>query len=424
MIAESFGAYNLGLSMTAHDIRLANRANPSPPRSRSASHRLDGSDLPELAKRLVIFTPAAAEISALLAKARLHIDGLTTDEVVHKAVRHNPDSFWAICGRDRFDLSAPAGDGFLAVLSLNHEGMTKLLDGSLDTKNPDHKYLARQSEKPAGIYVWAIYARGITAAGIPLVFQKFSTPLLSDCDIYAKAATDDGCRILSAVGFRKGAEYGNQISSEIYMFSRDVTDAKAAARGSRTKAKKVSVSVARTMEDLARVYSVRSAVYIGEQRCPYDEEFDGNDFSASHLIGYLGNEPVGCLRIRYFAGFAKLERLAVREEARMTGVASQIVDAALTLCKKKGYQKFYAHSQTRLVGFWERHGFFSTNSSRHFQFSDMDYVEVFRDTEREPSAIELTTDPHIMIRPEGIWHTPGILEQSARRGARDMVLAT
>lgn len=387
-----------------------------------ANHRLDGSGLPDLAKRLVIFTPAAAEISALLAKARIHIQGLTTDEIVHNAVRHNPDSFWAICSRHRFDLAAPSGDGFLAVLTLNHEGMIKLLDGSLDTRNPDHKYLARQSEKPAGIYVWAIFARGVVAAGIPLVFQKFSTPLLADCDIYAKAATEDGSRILGAVGFRKGAEYDNHVSSELYMFARGSSEAYGAFRGSDSGSPKTTVSVARTMEDLARVYSVRSAVYIGEQECPYDEEFDGNDFSASHLIGYLGKEPVGCLRIRYFAGFVKFERLAVLERARLSGVASQIVDAAIALCKRKGYQKFYAHSQTRLVGFWERHGFFANNSSRHFQFSDMDYVEVFRTTEPDETALAIDTDPHILIRPEGFWHTAGILDHSAKRGARTSVV--
>ena len=36
---------------------------------------------------------------------------------------------------------------------------------------------------------------------------------------------------------------------------------------------------------------------MGEQQCPYWEEFDGNDYSASHLIAYVDDEPVarcGC----------------------------------------------------------------------------------------------------------------------------------
>ena len=75
----------------------------------------------------------------------------------------------------------------------------------------------------------------------------------------------------------------------------------------RTDRPRLSVTVARSLEDMMRVMTIRSAVYMAEQECPYDEEFDGNDFSATHLIGYVGNEPAACLRIRYFADFAKIE---------------------------------------------------------------------------------------------------------------------
>jgi predicted GNAT family N-acyltransferase len=80
--------------------------------------------------------------------------------------------------------------------------------------------------------------------------------------------------------------------------------------------KEIGIKVADCIEDMMKVFSIRAAVYIAEQECPYQEEFDGNDFSGSHLLGFVGDEPVGCLRIRYFADFAKLERLAVRKEYR------------------------------------------------------------------------------------------------------------
>src|SRR4051794_24719610 len=66
-------------------------------------------------------------------------------------------------------------------------------------------------------------------------------------------------------------------------------------------------------------------------RCPYEEEFDGNDFSATHLIGYVGNEPAACLRVRYFADFAKIERLAVRREFRTTRLAVTVMRAGIEL---------------------------------------------------------------------------------------------
>ncbi len=167
-----------------------------------------------------------------------------------------------------------------------------------------------------------------------------------------------------------------------------------------------------------RVMAVRSAVYVAEQECPYDEEFDGNDFSATHLIGYVGGEPAGCLRIRYFADFAKVERLAIRKEFRKTRLAFKIAKAAIELCRTKGYRRIYAHAQKRLLNFFSRFGFQPLEGSREFVFSDFDYIEIVLETTPHPQAISIGVDPYIIIRPEGRWHLPGVLERSASRPVR------
>ena len=46
----------------------------------------------------------------------------------------------------------------------------------------------------------------------------------------------------------------------------------------------VIVRLARGLDDLMQVFAVRSAVYVGEERCPYDEEYDGNDLCAAHVL--------------------------------------------------------------------------------------------------------------------------------------------
>jgi predicted GNAT family N-acyltransferase len=177
----------------------------------------------------------------------------------------------------------------------------------------------------------------------------------------------------------------------------------------------IGVTLARNFEDLNRITAIRSAVYIGEQQCPYEEEFDGNDLAATHLLGYVGHEPAGCLRIRYFADFAKIERLAIRAEFRKTRTAFQLVRAAFRLCQKKGYTKIYGHSQKRLVNFWSRFGFRVMEGGQSFVFSDFDYVEIVADVERDPEAVTLGVQPYVIIRPEGRWDVPGILEQSSSR---------
>jgi predicted GNAT family N-acyltransferase len=176
-----------------------------------------------------------------------------------------------------------------------------------------------------------------------------------------------------------------------------------------------TITVARTLNDLMQVTALRSAVYLAEQECPYDEEFDGNDFCALHLIGRVGVEPVGCLRARFFADFAKLERLAVRHEYRRTSMAFELVRAGIELCRKKGYRRIYGHAQDRLVPFWRRFGAKPLHPQRDLIFSDFRYTEMLLETEPLPDAITLDADPYVLIRPEGDWHRPGILETSAVR---------
>jgi len=177
----------------------------------------------------------------------------------------------------------------------------------------------------------------------------------------------------------------------------------------------ISVTVARSIEDLMRVMAVRSAVFVGEQRCPYREEFDGNDFSGTHLLGYVGHEPVAALRIRYFADFAKLERLAVRSGFRGRGVAQQVIRAGIEICRLKGYTRIYGQSERSMVEWYEQFGFRVPNAARELVFSDYDYVEIVLDEPRHPNAISIETDPYVIIRQEGRWHTRGILERSATR---------
>lgn len=374
---------------------------------------LDKMTMLQLAKRTVIFTVDAAGIASLMDAARQDIPGLTSNEIVQSVVNHNPDVFWAIARKDHFDIASPKGEGFLAVLPLTHEGTRRLVDGRLDTKNPDLSCVARQSERPAGIYVWAIHAKGTLVAAIPLVLQKISSPLYQGVNLYSRPITKEGLRVLEPLGFTPGAHYDGAFAPHLQMLDRsnDMPSRRAPSR------QHVSVRVVRSMDEMARVIAIRGAVYMGEQQCPFEEEFDGNDFSATHLICHKGEEPVGCLRIRYFADFAKLERLAVRNENRNAGLASEIVAAAIDLCRKKGYRILYAHSQKRFLKFWEQHGFTRMPGARDFTFSDFDYTEVKLETEKHPHSISLAADPYVIIRPEGLWDAPGVLEMSASRGA-------
>ena len=65
----------------------------------------------------------------------------------------------------------------------------------------------------------------------------------------------------------------------------------------------VTTKLAMKMEDSLHAFAVRAACFIGELDIPYSEEFDGHDFGATHVIAYVGEEPVGTVRVRYFVVF-------------------------------------------------------------------------------------------------------------------------
>ena len=388
-------------------------------RDRAEAHNLTDISPRRLARRLMIYTPAASEIDELLDNARRDLPQLGANEVVHRVVAHNPDSFWAIARRDKVSPAVRRAEGFQAFLLLNEAGLEQLIAGTFKGADPDVSLLTAQNEKPAAIYVWCTHAKGSLAAAITLTLEKMNTPLYRDVDVYTWAATKEGHAALEGTGFQRGVTVEGHHNPDLYIFRRSPLSPKEMPSYdgymSHNDDEEITVTVARSIEDLMRVVVVRSAVFVGEQRCPYNEEYDGNDLSGTHLLGYVGHEPAASLRIRYFADFAKIERLAVRSEFRGRRLAQQVIQAAIDLCGKKGYTRVYGQSEKSMVDWYRQFGFRVPNTRRSIVFSEYEFVEIVLDRPRESNAISVDSDPYVIIRPEGRWHMRGILEQSAKR---------
>jgi predicted GNAT family N-acyltransferase len=380
-------------------------------------HKLDELDAARVAKNLVMFEPGEEVIIDLVARARLSIPGLASASEAIKVHRHNPICMLALSRKSKFDPAHPTGEGFIAILPLNKLGLEMLALGAFDTASPDLRLITRPGERPAGIYLWLVFAPGSLAAGMALFMDKMSAPQYAGVDLYSRAQTEAGLQFHRVLGFKEGVVVDGIEAPDVWSFRRKAQSPLYDSYVSGAAPAKLGITVARTFEDLGRVIALRSAVYIGEQECPYEEEFDGNDLAATHLIAYIGDEPAGCLRLRFFADFAKLERLVVRKEFRKSRAAFQLVNAGLDLCRKKGYRRAYGHSQTRLVNFWGRFGFRTFEGAKSLVFSDFDYVELAADLEPDSDAVRIGGDPYVIIRPEGRWHAQGVLERSASRAA-------
>jgi predicted GNAT family N-acyltransferase len=173
----------------------------------------------------------------------------------------------------------------------------------------------------------------------------------------------------------------------------------------------VATKVAHSIEEMMQAFAVRAAVFLSELACPYTEEFDGNDFTATHFLGYVGGEPASTCRIRYFSDFAKLERVAVRREFRKTGVAGKMIEFALDLCRQKGYRRLHGHCEEHLLPFWQKFGFQPIDADR-FVIQGHEYIEIECPLDPHPDPIEIGKDPMLFIRPEGAWDAPCALEHA------------
>ena len=178
-----------------------------------------------------------------------------------------------------------------------------------------------------------------------------------------------------------------------------------------------TTKIVRTIDELQQAYAIRAAVFIGEQSCPYDEEYDGNDLCASHFIAQVDGHIVGTLRVRFFADFAKLERLAVLPACRGYGIAAQLVTDALSHIQQKGYVSFQLHAQTRFVQFWSKWARVSRKDDV-FVFSDHAYAVMRGSLSTATSCLSQKSDPMVLNRPEGDWARPGVLEASQLRRPR------
>jgi predicted GNAT family N-acyltransferase len=178
----------------------------------------------------------------------------------------------------------------------------------------------------------------------------------------------------------------------------------------------ITIKLASTSDEMMQCYALRAAVYMGEQNCPYWEEFDGNDYTATHIIMYVDGEPAGSMRLRWFQSFCKFERCVVLRRYRGLGVHHHLNAWCKDFARRKGYKRAYVHLQRRLLPMMEKEGFRRVDD-RIFNFSDHEYYAVYCDLEPMEGAVKLDTDPLVTNRSEDRMDAPGILEQSAARGA-------
>jgi predicted GNAT family N-acyltransferase len=343
----------------------------------------------------------AKELEPLLALARTALP-LADDAAVWRMRAKNPQIFQILKRRD-----GPCPVGLLAYLPLNNYGAAAIVQGALDGSRPDPAWICGAGEQPQAVYLWLVYAPGRCAAMLDPARRLLRRLGAEAVPIYSRAVTAHSSRLQQHAGFIPASEIHSQAPDWLLVARGSAATAQHVAR-----APQVDIETVRSMAGLSQVFALRAATYLAEQFCTYEQEFDGNDFCATQFVASVDGDPAGCIRLRYFGDFAKLERLCVRREYRGSGLTKALVLAALDHARAKSFHRVYGHARADLVGMWREFGFEPIKGRLPFRFANLDYVEILRELEPDENAVRLGVPAMLTTRPEGAWDEPGPLDLS------------
>lgn len=110
--------------------------------------------------------------------------------------------------------------------------------------------------------------------------------------------------------------------------------------------------------DIADALALRFEVFVDEQRTPPEEELDGLDQGALHLVVYDGDEPIAAGRIIDAGdGVCMLGRICVKLTRRGEGIGDFAVRAMIRKACDMGFRGQLLHAQVQALGFYEKLGF-------------------------------------------------------------------
>lgn len=135
----------------------------------------------------------------------------------------------------------------------------------------------------------------------------------------------------------------------------------------------IFIEIVKTQEDLDAILDLRSSIFIDEQLVPKEEEIDDLDTLESivddkviHFIAKENNKIIATARM-FVEGNSTISsseethlhvgRVAVRYDARKTGVGRLLMNKCHRVAVKRGYSMLTLSAQVQALGFYERLGY-------------------------------------------------------------------
>lgn len=174
----------------------------------------------------------------------------------------------------------------------------------------------------------------------------------------------------------------------------------------------INMSIVTTPEQFMQAMAIRAICFMEQPGITYKGAIDGNDYQSTHILAYNDKEPIGATRIRWFKDFAKIERTAFRADYRSPRILKQCSNFIFDHVAMKGYNMLITHANPSLARVWQMVlGFELVKEKQPFVSFDGDgYVELVKHIKHPTNALNINTDPTILLRVEGQWDTAHPLE--------------
>ena len=114
-----------------------------------------------------------------------------------------------------------------------------------------------------------------------------------------------------------------------------------------------------TTLELWQIYYLRTAIFVVEQNCPY-QEVDEQDLSATHLFAKHNENLTAYCRIINDEDYVKIGRVIVAKEARGSGFARKLMLQAIEFAQKQA-KPIKIQAQSYLQSFYKSLGFQATS---------------------------------------------------------------
>ncbi len=172
----------------------------------------------------------------------------------------------------------------------------------------------------------------------------------------------------------------------------------------------IEVNLVRTPDEYAMAMAIRAAVFLGEEdNITYADEFNGNDFVATHFLALVDGDPAGVIRVRWFNGFCMLERVGIRKRYRSYKVFSALARTSIEHIRQKGYKIIAGRARGETIKLWRRFAGTQTGPEIHMHRGTL--IPVLLDVPYRPEKGHMEVGPFgdpdyedLLVQEEGSWN--------------------